>query len=106
MLARYWPALLLFFVSLTVGIAPLVSVVIAGTLAHNYGCTLHEGFVNPCVILGEDRGELLYTMGVAGWFMFLTIPIALLGSISSLIIALIIFLVGRKKKRAPRTPVA
>jgi hypothetical protein len=101
MLARYWPALALFFVSLTIGLLPIASVIVAGTLANTYGCTLHEGFPNPCIILGKDRGDLLYTMGVAGWFMFFSIPIGLMGVLASLILALILFLVGRSKKRSP-----
>ncbi|MGH9201104.1 MAG: hypothetical protein ACRD2A_07700, partial [Vicinamibacterales bacterium] len=33
---------------------PILSVVIAGTIASWNGCTLHEGFVNPCVVNGRD----------------------------------------------------
>lgn len=61
------------------GVAPLVSVIVASELAAAHGCTLHEGFVNPCVIGGQDRGEVLYQMAVAGWLMMLTLPFAALG---------------------------
>ena len=54
---------------------PILSVVIAGTIASWNGCTLHEGFVNPCVVNGRDIGGTLYSMGVMGWFMLATIPI-------------------------------
>ena len=54
---------------------PIASVAIAGTIAAWNGCTLHEGFVNPCVVGGRDIGETLYAMGVMGWFMIATIPL-------------------------------
>jgi hypothetical protein len=31
--------------------------------------------VHPCVINGQDYGHLLYTLGVAGWFMLVTLPL-------------------------------
>jgi hypothetical protein len=57
---------------------PLFSVLTASLLANAYGCRLHEGFPNPCVIAGADRGETLYAMGVMGWFMLVTGPFMLL----------------------------
>jgi hypothetical protein len=62
-------------VALLVCLAPLISVVIAGSIASHYGCTLHEGFANPCVVGGRDIGGTLYTMGVMGWLMLATMPI-------------------------------
>ncbi len=98
MFRRYWPAILVFVVSVLVAIAPVVSVVIAGTLASSYGCTLNEGSVNPCVIMGADRGELLYAMGVAGWFGLLTLPIGAVGVLLSLLIWGALFFAYRKKR--------
>lgn len=57
-------------------LSPMISVAIAGYIASSHGCTLHEGFPNPCVINGTDYGETLYTMGVLGWLMLATMPIA------------------------------
>lgn len=54
---------------------PILSVAIAGTIASWNGCTLHEGFTNPCIVGGRDIGGTLYSMGVMGWFMLATIPI-------------------------------
>jgi hypothetical protein len=99
MRTRYWPPLILFIASVAFGIAPLISVIIAGTLASSHGCTLHEGGVNPCVILGHDFGQLLYTMGVMGWFMFLTVPVAIYGIGSSLVMAIVVFLTRRRKRK-------
>ena len=55
---------------------PIASVIAAGLIANWNGCTLHEGFKNPCIVLGTDIGGALYTMGVMGWFMLGTIPLA------------------------------
>ncbi|WP_126979505.1 hypothetical protein [Frigidibacter oleivorans] len=80
-MSRRWRLIVALAVLLT-GIAPVLSVVIAGALASAHGCTLHEGFVNPCVILGKDRGETLYTMAVAGWFALVTLPLAALAALA------------------------
>lgn len=57
-------------------LSPLISTALAGWIAASHGCTLHEGFANPCVINGTDYGETLYTMGVMGWLMLATLPVA------------------------------
>lgn len=57
--------------------APMIAVFIAEAIANANDCTLHEGFVNPCVVAGVDLGSLLYALGMAGWAMFFTLPAAL-----------------------------
>ena len=57
---------------------PIASVVIAGAIASWNGCTLHEGFANPCLVYGRDIGGMLYSMGVMGWFMIATIPLGII----------------------------
>jgi hypothetical protein len=47
----------------------------AGLIASHYGCQLDEGSVHTCVIAGKDRGSILYTLGMMGWFMIATLPI-------------------------------
>jgi hypothetical protein len=61
---------------------PIASVAIAGTIAAWNGCTLHEGFANPCIVNGRDIGHTLYEMGVMGWFMLATIPIGIIAFIA------------------------
>jgi hypothetical protein len=82
---------------------PILSVVIAGSIASWNGCTLHEGFQNPCVVNGKDIGGTLYAMGVMGWFMIATIP---LGAI-----ALLVWTIGwvvwrARKAKLPPAPTA
>jgi len=50
------------------------SVVACGLIANAYGCRVDEGSVHPCVIGGKDYGQLLYTLGVMGWLMLVTLP--------------------------------
>jgi hypothetical protein len=78
---RIWWLLLGYLVIGLVAGGPLISEMIAGTIASWNGCTLHEGFVNPCVVNGRDVGGTLYAMGVMGWFMLVTIPLGLLAFI-------------------------
>ena len=82
---------------LLVAFAPVISVAIAGAVAEAHGCTLHEGFKNPCVVNGVDRGDTLYTMFVLGWLMLATLPI---GAIACLIWAsvLIVHLLSRRRQ--------
>ena len=67
---------------------PVYSVWWSSSFAEKHGCTLHEGFVNPCIVDGIDRGPDLYTAFVSGWFMLATLPIAALCVLIILIISL------------------
>jgi hypothetical protein len=53
---------------------PLISVFASATTAAHYGCPLHEGNANPCLIGGWDMGGTLYTMFVMGWLSLFTLP--------------------------------
>src|SRR5689334_12334536 len=65
--------------------APIASVILCATIANAYGCKVDEGSVHPCIINGHDYGELLYSLGVMGWFMLVTIPGGLVAFVSWLI---------------------
>jgi hypothetical protein len=54
--------------------APVGSVMLCSAIANAYGCKVDEGSVHPCVIGGHDYGELLYSLGVLGWLMLVTLP--------------------------------
>lgn len=86
-----------------IGIAPILSVVIAGTIASANGCELHEGFANPCVIGGVDYGETLYAMGVMGWFALATLPLAFLTGVAYVILVAIAA-VWQRRARPAATP--
>ena len=92
----YWVVL---FLIVMVALAPVGSVVLCYLIANAHGCTVDEGSVHPCMIGGKDYGELLYTMGVSGWFMFLTIPAGLLAGVIWLAV-LVLHRVSWRKRRA------
>ena len=57
---------------------PAYLVLWSSNFAAEYGCELHEGFTNPCVVDGVDYAEQLYTAFVSGWFLLVTLPVAAL----------------------------
>lgn len=59
---------------------PLASVFLAEWLGSLHGCDVHEGFANPCVFWGADRGAMLASMSAAGWLMLLSIPLLPIGA--------------------------
>ena len=67
----YWIILALIILF---AFAPIGSVMACAVLANAYGCKVDEGSVHPCIVNGHDYGHLLYTLGVMGWLMLVTIP--------------------------------
>jgi hypothetical protein len=66
----------LFGVALTIALSPVIFMLTAGLVARLNGCTLNEGTVHPCMVLGSDVGSLLYAGTVSAWFALITLPIA------------------------------
>lgn len=64
---------------LLLGLAPVLSVILSSLIAEARGCALHEGGISPCTLAGQDIGPALYAMFVAGWLLFLTWPLVLVG---------------------------
>lgn len=89
------------------GAAPIISVAIAGSVANANGCDLDEGSIHPCLINGVDYGETLYSMGVMGWFMLATIPIAggmlVIYAVIWVIILIVRLVLKYRKARAAQT---
>jgi len=83
-----------------VALLPLFSVLFAGLVADSAGCGLHEGFAQPCMINGEDWGELLYTLFVLGWLMLATIPLGLMALIVWTVVIIVHFILWRRKRGA------
>src|SRR2546421_10810943 len=65
---------LALFVIVAFAFAPIGSVILCAWIANAHGCKVDEGSVHPCIINGKDYGQLLYTLGVMGWFMLVTLP--------------------------------
>jgi hypothetical protein len=88
----YWIVLTLIVL---VALAPMGSVVACGLIANAHGCKVDEGSVHPCIINGQDYGQLLYTLGVLGWLMLVTIP----GGVFAFVIWLIVLILHRESWR-------
>src|SRR5205809_3180785 len=69
--------------------APVGSVMLCAWIANAHGCKVDEGSVHPCIINGHDYGELLYELGLMGWFMLVTLPGGLLAFVSCLILLIL-----------------
>ena len=91
----YW---LVLVVILVLALAPLGSVAIASWLAEANGCTLHEGFVNPCMVNGAEMGDTLYAMFVLGWLMLASIPFGAAAVLAWLVILIVHRLVWRRRQ--------
>jgi hypothetical protein len=83
--------------------APIGSVMLCAWIANAYGCKVDEGSVHPCIINSHDYDELLYDLGVMGWFMLVTLPGGLLAFVSWLIL-LILDRVAWKKRFSAAGP--
>jgi hypothetical protein len=90
---------LAFLIIVVIALLPLIGVVVAGAIAESHGCTLHEGFSNPCMVGGVDQGSTLYSFFVLGWLMLATIPIGA-GALCVWLLALVVHRVlwGRRKE--------
>ncbi len=84
--------------------ARIGSVMLCGAIANAYGCKVDEGSVHPCIINGHDYGELLYSLGVMGWFMLVTIPGGLVAFVSWLIFLILHRIAWRKRMSAGIPP--
>ena len=82
----YWIVLALIVLF---ALAPMGSVVACGLIADANGCKVDEGSVHPCIINGQDYGHLLYTLGVLGWLMLVTIPGGLVAFVTWLIVLIL-----------------
>ena len=69
--------------------APIGSVMLCGAIASAYGCKVDEGSVHPCIINGQDYGHLVYTLGVLGWLLIVTLPAGVFAFVIWLIILIL-----------------
>jgi hypothetical protein len=88
----YWIVLALIVL---VALAPMGSVVACGLIANANGCKVDEGSVHPCIINGQDYGHLVYTLGVLGWLLLVTLP----AGVFAFVIWLIILILHREAWR-------
>ncbi len=73
---------------------------IAGSIAEAHGCTMNQGGIQPCVVNGVDRGQLLATMFVLGWLMIATLPAAAIAILVWLIVLIAHWTASRRTQRS------
>jgi hypothetical protein len=78
---------------------PVVTTARAGAIASANDCMLDEGSIHPCFVDGEDIGPQLYSMGVSGWFMLVTIPTGL-AALGVLGLVLLVLWMRRRSRSA------
>src|ERR1051325_9049208 len=91
-----WFVVVLFIIA-AFAFAPIGSVILCGVIANAYGCKVDEGSVHPCIINGHDYGELLYSLGVMGWLMLVSLPGGLFAFVGWLIFLILHRASWRKK---------
>ena len=52
----------------------MMSMAVAEFIAQVYGCKLDLASVHPCIVGGRDIGHDLLTLGMMGYFLFVTMP--------------------------------
>jgi hypothetical protein len=97
-MAKRWMICALAMI-LLFGTFPLWSTLLAVLFASAFGCSLNEGFVQPCVVLGRDFGGLLYSVGLVFWFAMFTVPLAGMALLVWLVV-LVVVLFRRRRRRA------
>lgn len=94
---------IVLFLILVLAFAPIGSVVIAGAVANTYGCRVDEGSVHPCLIGGRDYGQTLYTLGVLGWLMLITLPAGMAAGLIWLVVLLLHRVKWKRKRNGDKT---
>jgi hypothetical protein len=95
---------LVILLIILIGIGPILVSMSAGMVANAFDCTLHEGFVNPCVIGGVDYGETLYSLGVMGWTSLRTCPLSIILLVVYAIAVVVITVIMRNRRTAEEPP--
>jgi len=78
-------------------LSPIAVTYTAGLVALLLGCDLNEASVHPCPLLGVNIGPLLYAMGLAVWFVSLTVAT---GLVALLVLAIVWIVRTARARRA------
>ena len=80
-------------------LAPLISTLIASTMADALGCIVNEGGATTCMFRGSDIGQTLAELFVAGWLFFVTLPIGLVAFAIWLVAAVVVAVAAWRRPR-------
>lgn len=77
-------------------LSPLLSMAAADIVANIYGCKLDLTGAHPCMVGGSDIGHTLLTLGMMGYFLMATLPIAA-GVVATWVIVEVIAWAARRR---------
>lgn len=80
-------------------LSPLLSMAAADIIANIYGCKVDLAAPHPCIVGGSDIGQTLLTLGMMGYFLMATFPIAA-GVAGVWIVVEIIAWIMRRRRRS------
>jgi hypothetical protein len=75
--------------SIVVALAPIGVAIGADALGGAFGCEVNEGSASPCVVAGVDIGRALASAFVLGWLTILLLPLAGIGVVAGLVVAVL-----------------
>ena len=75
---------------------PMMSMAVAEFIAQLYGCKLDLASVHPCIVGGRDIGQDLLTLGMMGYFLFVTMP----GVVAVIAVWIIVELIAWMRRRS------
>ncbi len=76
---------------------PLLSMAAADIIANVYGCKVDLTAAHPCIVGGKDIGHTLLTLGMMGYFLMATFPIAAVIVGAWMIIEVVAWIVRRHR---------
>ena len=85
--------------------SPIIPVRYADRLATlGGGCQMDEGGPHPCTVNGKEVGDTIYTLGMLGWFMLATLPLAALALGVFGLLLILEFALERRRRARPAPP--
>jgi hypothetical protein len=85
--------------------SPIIPVRYADRLATlGGGCQMDESGPHPCTVNGKEVGDTIYTLGMLGWFMLATIPLAALALGVFGLLLILEFALERRRRAETVTP--
>ncbi|WP_460274874.1 hypothetical protein [Celeribacter sp. ULVN23_4] len=79
-------------------LAPIPALIWVSWFAERHGCRVDEAGVYPCIVNGHDWGGTLAGLGMTGWLLLLTLPLAALLALA-LVILIVVDLIRRPRRR-------
>ena len=92
---RYWQALAVIAIF---AVLPQIIVYIASVIADLNGCSITDAGPTPCMVLGADRGGLLYDMAALVQVSFVVLPIGIALGFVWLCVLVISVMTWRRKR--------